>query len=858
MELLERHEALAALGAACAAAARGEGCVVYVTGEPGIGKTSLVSQFVRECEAGARVLLGTCDDLYIPRPLGPFQDLAGSVSAPLGQALATGAAPHEIQTLLIAELEQAPGPTVLVLEDVHWADTATLDTITVLGRRIGSLPALLVLTFRSGEVSSGHPLHATLGAIQADDSLILELEPLSPAAVAELAGDCATQVYEATGGNPFYVTELLASRTDTELPPPVANAVLGRAARLDPGSRRLLELVSVVPARLSTSLLDRVMPSWPEAAEEPERRQLLEVDPAFVRFRHELARHAIRSSVTAAAQRRLHGEILAALLAAGADPADIVHHAEAAGAEEVVAMYALVAARRAATLNSNREAVMHYRRAAEFVDRHPRPEQAAVLEELALAAYAVNRLDQAFPALERAIEIYEELGDRESVGRCTRVRARFSWYLGDGQAAWRNAREAVATLEPLGESVALARAYSELSQLSMLEEDTGPALEWGARAIELADRLGDESTRVHALVNVGGARIMLDYRDAATLLDAHKAADAIPDRHEAGRALVNLGYSLMSWVQPQPALHYLGLGVAYAREHEIHTLASYGITAEAWLRLRAGDWDEAEAIARMQLERGTSVTQLLAKTVLADLAIRRGDPDASERLADLAAQADRAGELQRIAPVLELTVAHALTGGCAMPADQLEAKASEIRRRGGPTGSEAMRIAAWAAVAGIDAGSAPPLMSPHALMIRREWAEAAEAFGDAGWCYEQALLLTLVDDEESLVEALDIARTLGAEPLARCAAQRLRELGLRVPRGPRPATRANSAGLTARQLQVLTLLGEGLTNAEIAERLVVSPRTAEHHVAAVLAKLGATSRWEASRRAVELDLVERA
>ena len=381
MELLERDGALATLAEARDAAARGAGSVVFVTGEPGIGKTSLVNRFLGDLDAGARVLFGTCDDLSIPRPLGPIRDLIGNVSAALADALSAGAAPHDIQTLLIAELDLEPRPTVLVLEDVHWADDATFDLITMLGRRIGSLPALLVLTVRRGEAPPGHPLHATVGAIRAADSAILELSPLSQSAVASLAGDDAHAVYAATGGNPFYVSELLAYRTAAELPPSVANAVLGRASRLDDDARRLVELVSVVPNRVLISVLDGVMPGWAAAAEEPERRQLLEIDSRYVHFRHELARNAIRASVPIAARRRLHAEILAALLAADADPADIVHHAEAAGAEDVVADYALVAARRAAALGSNREAYSHYRRAADFVDRLPPREQATVLEE---------------------------------------------------------------------------------------------------------------------------------------------------------------------------------------------------------------------------------------------------------------------------------------------------------------------------------------------------------------------------------------------------------------------------------------------------------------------------------------------
>jgi DNA-binding NarL/FixJ family response regulator len=148
-----------------------------------------------------------------------------------------------------------------------------------------------------------------------------------------------------------------------------------------------------------------------------------------------------------------------------------------------------------------------------------------------------------------------------------------------------------------------------------------------------------------------------------------------------------------------------------------------------------------------------------------------------------------------------------------------------------------------------------PPSGPYAAMMRRDWAAAADEFGKLGWSYDRALMLSLLDDEAALVEAIELARGLGAEPLTKRVADRMRELGLRVPHGPRRTTRANPAGLTARQLEVLTLIAEGLTNAEIAERLVVSPRTAEHHVAAVLTKLGATTRREAAKRASELRLV---
>lgn len=594
-------------------------------------------------------------------------------------------------------------------------------------------------------------------------------------------------------------------------------------------------------------------PDWSTAAEEPERRGLLEVDPRYVRFRHELARNAIRSSVPIAARRRLHAEILEALLAAGADPADIVHHAEAAGAQDVVADYALVAARQAAALESNRESYSHYRRAADFVDRLPEAEQAMVLEELATVAYVVGRLEEAFQAIERAIADFGALGDEVGVARCTRVLSRFHWFVGNGRLARVKALEAMEILEPLGESVELARAYSGVSQLAMLSEDVEQALVWGERALELAIRLGDEGTRAHALVNIGAAKIQMDPGETATLLEAHAIADAAEERHEATRALGNLAYSLMAWVRPAEALQYAEQALAYAQEHEVHTLAPYATTMIAWLRLRAGEWDEAERVARRETEKDVSVAQLVAKTVLTELAVRRGDPDASERLADLAEQADRAGELQRISPVWELEIEWALTNGGRMPTERIGKAVDEIQTRG----RLAIRVAAWAIVAGLDVEFDEPISSPHAAMLRRDWKEAADAFGDVGWTYDRALMLSLLEDEESLAEAIEIARGLGAEPLTRRVALRMRELRMSVPQGPRESTRANPAGLTARQLEVLSLLAGGLTNAEIADRLVVSPRTAEHHVAAVLTKLGAATRRDAAQRAAELGFVAR-
>jgi DNA-binding CsgD family transcriptional regulator len=246
------------------------------------------------------------------------------------------------------------------------------------------------------------------------------------------------------------------------------------------------------------------------------------------------------------------------------------------------------------------------------------------------------------------------------------------------------------------------------------------------------------------------------------------------------------------------------------------------------------------------------VVGLLARIVGAELAVRRGDDDAPARVAELLELAYRTAELQRIAPALEIATVAAITGDGLPPVERFEALRGAIEYRGEHIGCSTARAAAWAAVAGVEIPVGRDLPEPYASMLARDWQGAADAFGAIGWTFDRAFFLSFLEHEEALVEAIGIAYELGAAPLARHVARRMRLLGLKVPRGPRETTRANPLGLTARQLQVLELVVAGRTNAEIAAQLVVSTRTAEHHVAAVLTKLGATTRREAASRAAEL------
>ncbi|TMK33345.1 MAG: helix-turn-helix transcriptional regulator, partial [Actinobacteria bacterium] len=163
-ELLERAPFVAALEEAFADVRTGVGRLVLVPGEAGIGKTALVQRFCAEHPDDARLLWGACDGLHTPRPLGPFVDIALATGDPLEEIVDRGDKPQAVFAALRDELN-AKKPTIVVLEDVHWADEATLDILRLLGRRIEAVEALVIATYRDDELDRTHPLRIVVGEL---------------------------------------------------------------------------------------------------------------------------------------------------------------------------------------------------------------------------------------------------------------------------------------------------------------------------------------------------------------------------------------------------------------------------------------------------------------------------------------------------------------------------------------------------------------------------------------------------------------------------------------------------------------------------------------------------------------------
>ena len=415
--LLERARFLEALEASWVDAIDGRGRLVLVTGEAGIGKTALVREFCGRQRPRPCVLWGACDGLRTPRPLAPFVDVAATASDGFAETIARGERPARCYAALIEELAAA-APTILVIEDLHWADEATLDVMTMLGHRAEIVPALVIATYRDDELAADHPLRSVLGELRMGHGVRrLPLSPLSLEAVEALAapaGADATDLYRVTGGNPFFVTEVLATGEE-RVPPTVRDAVLARAGRLSRPARGLLEATAVVPGRVEVWLLEAVAPDVVERLEECVASGMLTAGQLDVGFRHELARVAIEESIPPDRRVALHRAVLAALenrQGETPDCARLADHAEAAGDREAVLRWATQAADEAARGGSHREAAAQWARALRFSDGVALATRAGLLGRRVEECWMTDQFDAAIEAQKEALGCRRRLGDQ--------------------------------------------------------------------------------------------------------------------------------------------------------------------------------------------------------------------------------------------------------------------------------------------------------------------------------------------------------------------------------------------------------------------------------------------------------------
>ncbi|MGZ6638026.1 MAG: ATP-binding protein [Solirubrobacteraceae bacterium] len=539
--LLERESELVALVEAVEAARVGVGSFVFVSGEAGIGKTSLVRALRARLGCGVAFAVGACEALSVPVPLGPVFELFGATPA-------AGTAPDGADRFALArsllDALRATTPSVAVIEDAHWADPATLDVLRLLARRVEQAGVVVVVTYRDDELVANSQLAMLVGDLVSVPAVRrLVLRRLSESAVGSLAASAGIdgrELARLTSGNPFLVVEALAARDG--LPSTVRDATLARVGRLDVDARGVVDAAAVIGQRVAPVLLATVAPSSAGAVEGALACGVLIEDGGELVFRHELTRQAVETSIAAPRRAALHARVLAALTDGPEyeDHARLAHHAARAGLPAEASRFGALAAADAERVGALREAGLQLERALRFGTDLDPDERFDLLVRLSRAQNFEGRMEEALHAAVEAVEIAQRQLGPHAHGRAQNVLAAALWSLDRMVEARAAAQSAIELLECTAEASELARAHCALLRIEAVAFEPSAVIAAAPRTLELAATAGLDEARIDIEITLGLAYGHMDRFEAGAVL-----ARALADARAAGlhvqtiRAYVN-------------------------------------------------------------------------------------------------------------------------------------------------------------------------------------------------------------------------------------------------------------------------------------------------------------------------------
>jgi len=646
---------LGRLERALEAARAGSGSAALVAGEAGIGKTRLASELAaRARDAGVEVLLGRAIDLvgtelpYQPlvealRPLGPFPEADGQAA---GSQLRVF---QETAALLFDRA--ATAPLLLVLEDLHWADTSSLDLVVFLAHNLHDRRVLLLATYRADELSSAERVRRLAGGVRRSGSaLLLELGPLGHEEVAALLVARAETLPPAAltdaivaraEGNPFYAEELLAAADQGgTLPRGLRDLLLQRTARLEAPTQDLLRLAAASGRDVGYPLL-RSLAALPEPALRESLRRAVEHGVLVAeqasggfRFRHALLAEAVYATILPGEREELHARLARELARGGAAAAELAPHWAAAGRGAEALAASVEAARQAEAVFGLAEAHAHLERALALWPTVPGAAELVRLDLAGLCSWAAELAGQT-GAAPRSVELARravELAGEQDPARAALLHERLGVYLyatGADEAGLATLQRGVELVPAEPPSPARARALAAYGTGLHMAWRHDESLAVSEQALALALAVGEDTAALRALTEVGSNLAYLGHGDEglARLWQALRLAEEQGDPVALQRVYISLTDVLTMLGRPRESARLGATGLEVLRPYGAETtvLASNHIEA----LLATGDWDQADRASAAALRAITASYPYMLLMIRAELEIGRGDFDAA-------------------------------------------------------------------------------------------------------------------------------------------------------------------------------------------------------------------------------------
>jgi len=865
MQLVEREWILKKLQAAFQRSITGEGHCVFLSGEAGMGKSTMVKALCENIPVDCKIYKGYCDALFSPRLLAPLYDILPQIRPDFLDSSTVTTLRAELFLEFFGALAKQKKKALIVFEDVHWADEATIDFIRFFARRITQLPCLFILTYRDDEVHAGHALRNVMGQLPPDSFTRLQLIPLSRDAVNRMSskkGYSGEEVYTLSGGNPFYVTEILSSYNQG-IPENIKDSIISVYNRQETPTREVWAILSVVPDRLETKYLEKIAPGCGVAIDRNLETGILISKRGFIYFKHELFRRTIENSLSPLKRIALNKRILDLFrknFEENNEIERIIHHAKNANDYDAVVQYAPAGASRAASLGAHIQACRLYLTAIEYYQGNDPDLLILLYESYAYECYLTTRYQDGISYSEKSLKLRETKEDPMPTSSCMRLLSRLWWLIGNRKNAEKFALQAIDLLRDQPASPAKAMAYSNMSQLKMLTDQPELCVEWGEQAIAMARELDDHETLSHALNNVGSVKMNIQSSEQAGigLLQQSLEIALKNSLHEhAARAFSNMGSNLVKLKNYEPAKKILEEGIKYCEERDLDLWRSNMLSLKASLFLETGEWTVAAEIAENLLKNENQLTSfsINALKVLATIKMRSGHDEVLSLLKEARAKAFETTELQRIVPTLIAMLEYEwLFGKEIIPVEDIDYTIERIPQLVYRFQNE--EFAFWLLQARKKQVIPVEPNEGYDLSTTARAKKSAAFWSKTGDPYMECLCLSH-GTEEDRRKAIKISDRLGANTVCKKMKLEMRNAGIKkIPRGIRETTRANPHFLTGRELDVLKFLKEGLHNKEIATRLYISVKTVDQHISSIFFKLSVNSRARAVAEAIRQGIIE--